>query len=119
LSTITRRPIDERLDSRSFGKDGFDQGAQLGNVPLSVAELIELPADRILSRDCEYLAKGTVRKPNRQVGLQHEQAFTDRLDQIQRVDFAHGQLSAADEGWLILDRRTQSPVSLPPVLIVS
>jgi hypothetical protein len=26
---------------------------------------------------------------DRQVGLQHEKAFTDRLDQIQGVDFAH------------------------------
>jgi hypothetical protein len=69
----------EGLDRRTFGKDGFDQGAQLGNVPLSVAELIELPADRILCGDCECVDKGTVRKPDRQVGIEHEQAFTDRL----------------------------------------
>src|SRR6202035_1005091 len=60
----------EGLDRRAFGKDGFDQGAQLGNVPLSVAELIELPADRILWDDCECAAKGTVRKPDRQVGIE-------------------------------------------------
>ena len=71
----------EGLDRVTFRKDGFDQGAQLGNVPLSVAEFIELPADRILWGDCECVAKGTVRKPDRQVGI--EQAFTDRLDGIQ------------------------------------
>ena len=30
-----------------------------------------------------------MRKPDRQVGIKHEQAFTDRLDGIQRVDFAY------------------------------
>ena len=82
----------EGLDRRTFGKDSFDQGAQLGNVPLSVAELIELPADRILWGDCECVAKGTVRKPNRQVGIEHQRAFTDRLYEIHWVDFAHGRV---------------------------
>ena len=43
---------------------------------------IELPADRILWGDCECVAKGTVRKPDRQVGIEHQQAFTDRLYEI-------------------------------------
>ena len=42
------------------------------------------------SGDCERVAKGTVRKPDRQVGIEHEQAFTDRLYEMQWVDFAHG-----------------------------
>ena len=78
------------LDRRMFGKDGFDQGAQLGIIPLSVAELVELQADRFLWGGCECVAKGTVRKLDRQVGIEHKQAFTDRLYEIQWVDFAHG-----------------------------
>ena len=35
-------------------------------------------------------SKGTVRKPDPQVGI--EQAFTDGLYEIQWVDFAHGRL---------------------------
>ena len=38
----------EGLDRVTFRKDGFDQGSQFGNIPLSVAEIIELAADRIL-----------------------------------------------------------------------
>jgi hypothetical protein len=77
-----------------FGKDGFDQGAQLGIIPLSVAELVELQADRILWGGCECVVKGTVRKLDRQVGIEDKQAFTDRLYEIQWVDFAHGMASS-------------------------
>jgi hypothetical protein len=101
----------ERLNRRTFGKDGFDQGAQRGNVPLSVAELIELSADRILWGDCECAVERTVRKLDRQVGLKHEQTFTDRLDQIQGVDLWHGRLTKYD--------LAGAHVSLPAVLILS
>ncbi len=43
----------------------------------------------ILWGDCECVATATVRKPDRQVGIEHEQAFTDRLYEIQWVDFPH------------------------------
>jgi len=49
----------------------------------------------ILRGDCECDVKGAVRKPDRQVGIEHEQAFTDRLDDIQWVDFAHGRFLRA------------------------
>jgi hypothetical protein len=29
-------------------------------------------------------------KPDRQIGIGHEQAFTDRLSEIQWLDFVHG-----------------------------
>jgi hypothetical protein len=31
-----------------------------------------------------------MRKPDRQVGIEHEQAFTDRVYEIQRIDFTYG-----------------------------
>jgi hypothetical protein len=51
---------------------------------------MELPADRILQRDCECVAKGTVREPDGQIGIEHEEALADRLHEIPRVNFAHG-----------------------------
>ena len=72
------------------GNDSLERGAELGNVPLSVAELIELPADRILWRDCECVAKGTVREADGEIGIEHEEALADRLHEIPRVNFAHG-----------------------------
>jgi hypothetical protein len=68
---------------------GIECGAEFGNVPLFVAELIELPADRIVWRDCECVAKGTVREADGQIGVEHEQALSDRLHKIPRVNFAH------------------------------
>src|SRR5580700_11303136 len=79
----------KRLDRRAFGKDRFDRRAQLRNVPLSFAEFMKLAAERILWGDRESVAKGAVRKPDRQVGIDHEQSFTDRLHEIQWVDFPH------------------------------
>src|ERR1700692_943849 len=80
----------EGLDGFSARNDGLERGAELGNVPLSVADLIELPPDCMLRRDCEYVAEGAVRKADGQIGLEHENAFADRLQEIQWVDVAHG-----------------------------
>jgi hypothetical protein len=49
-----------------------------------------LIARGILRGDGECVVNGTVRKPDRQVGIEHEQTFTDRVYEIQRVDFAYG-----------------------------
>jgi hypothetical protein len=48
-------------------------------VPLSVPDLIELPPDCMLWRDCECVAEGAVRKADGQIWLEHEDAFADRL----------------------------------------
>jgi hypothetical protein len=46
-----------------------------------------LVARGILWRDGEYVARTTLRNPDRQIGI--EQAFTGRRNEIQWVDFAH------------------------------
>src|ERR1700730_7706857 len=88
------------LDGFSARNDGLEQGAELGNIPLSVADLIELPPGCMLWRDCEHVAEGAVRKADGQIGLEHEDAFADRLHEIQRVDIAHGSGSGtpSDDG---------------------
>jgi hypothetical protein len=48
-----------------------------------------------------------VRNPDRQVGI--EQAFTDRLYEIQWIDFAHGRLPPLLMKGLILDSRNNDP----------
>jgi hypothetical protein len=78
----------EGFDGFSARNDSLERGAEFGNVPLSVAELIELPADRILWRDCECVAKRTVCEADGEIGLEHEKALADRLHEIPRVNFA-------------------------------
>jgi hypothetical protein len=85
---------------------------------------MELPADRILWGDCECVAKRAVRKPDRQVGLQHEEAFTDCLDEIQWVDFAHGKrllphLLMAASSTTANRRNLVGEARDPPILIMS
>ena len=98
----------ETLDGCSPGNDSVKRGAELWNVPLSVAELIELPADRVPRRDRKCLAKRAVREADGQVGLEHEKAFTDCLHDIQWNDFAHGGYSCtpSDDGVHLLERKT-------------
>jgi hypothetical protein len=59
----------------------------------------------ILWEDCECVAIATVPKPAHQLGIAHEHAFTDRLYDIQWVDFAHGRLLPLLIKGLILDSR--------------
>jgi hypothetical protein len=47
-------------------------------------------AKGILWGNCECVATGTVDKPDRQIGIEHEQAVTGRLGEIQWAGFAHG-----------------------------
>src|ERR1700730_4389091 len=88
------------LHGFSARNDGLERGAELGNVPLSVADLIELPPDRVLWRDGEHVAEGAVRKADGQIGLEHEDAFADRLPAIQRGDGPHagGSCTRSDDG---------------------
>ena len=64
-----RRPIDgknlvdlESLDGLSARNDGLESGAEFGNIPLAFAELMELPPDRVIPGDFEYLAEGAIRE---------------------------------------------------------
>src|ERR1700716_278613 len=88
------------LDGFLVRNDGIEHGAELGNVPLSVADIIELPPDCMLWRDCEHVAEGAVRKADGQIGLEHEDAFADRLHEIHWADVAHGNGSCTpSDGW--------------------
>ena len=51
---------------------------------------MELPADRILARDGECVAKGAVREADGEIGIKREEALANRLHEIPRVNFAHG-----------------------------
>jgi hypothetical protein len=76
----------ECLDGRGAGDDRLERGAELGNVPLPGADLIELAADGGLRRNRECAAERMVRKPDGEIRIEDEQAFPDRVHKIQRVD---------------------------------
>jgi hypothetical protein len=78
------------------------------------AELIELPAERVLWSNSECFAKGPVREADSQIGFEHEKALADRVDEIPSINFAHGSGSSSpsDDGILPKDPAL-SPVTLP------
>jgi hypothetical protein len=74
----------------SARNDGLERGVELGNFSLSAADIMQLPPDYMLWRDCECLTEGAVGKADGQIGIEHEDAFADRLHEIQWVDSVHG-----------------------------
>ena len=70
--------------------------------------------------DCECVAKGMVRKPDRQIGIGHEQAFADPLSEIQWFDFARGGSCApSNDRARLVSRNTillERPLHRPPCL---
>jgi hypothetical protein len=49
----------------------------------------------MLWRDCECVAEGAVRKVDGQIGIEHEDAFADRLHEVQWVNVTHVSGSSA------------------------
>ena len=56
--------------------------AQLGNIPLPVAELINEMAFGLLARDREALVKTLIGEMNPQVPAQNYKRLTDAVDQL-------------------------------------
>ena len=61
-----------------------------------------LIAKGILWANCECVAKGTVGKPDRQIEIEHEQAVTGRLGEIQWAGLI------TDKGDYILDNQNKN-----------
>ncbi len=102
LSTIVRRPelgkIVLHLEIQNLvvvRKDGLQRPAQLGKVPLAVAELVEEPAFCGFPLHLEGVVKGAVRPLDPQPGVQHEQGLAHRLDDGVREVAASATSSAA------------------------
>jgi hypothetical protein len=74
------------VDGQVLGEDLLEQGAQAGDVPLAVAEVVQAPARGVRRRDPKGAVEGTV-------GTLHPQA---RVEQQQRL--AHGVVDALDVG---------------------
>jgi hypothetical protein len=83
--------------------DGLERGAEFGNVPLSVTDLVKLPPDCMLWRDCEK-----ERQSGQSDRARDEDAFADRLHDIQRVDVVHAAPAHLPMTRLIHKTRTRS-----------
>ncbi|NRP73917.1 hypothetical protein ILFOPFJJ_04838 [Ensifer psoraleae] len=76
---------------RALRNDLFEQAAQLGDVPLPVAEFIDVLSDRLIAADLEGREEGTARALDAQVLVQDKQRIGYRVDYALRLHMAIAQ----------------------------
>jgi hypothetical protein len=68
-----------RLDDVVFRDNLFQKLAQRRDVPLAIAQLVELPSSRMLPLDPKRLIKGAARGNDAQVPVEHNEGLADRV----------------------------------------
>src|SRR3546814_3653501 len=70
---------------RGFGDHLQEQSAQLGNVPLTVAQLIEAASDRLVTLDLKRFKKGAARTLYAKT---RSEEHTSELQSLMRISYA-------------------------------
>ena len=70
------------VEDRILRQNLFQQGMQLGNIPLPIAELIDELADGLRWAHLKHLVEGRIGRLHAEVGREDEQRFPDRLDNL-------------------------------------
>jgi hypothetical protein len=79
-------PLDQEvLDGVALGENLFEQRAQFGNDPLTIAQLVDELADGIGRRDGERAIEGTVGALDARVGIEHDQRLSHGPDDVLRI----------------------------------
>jgi hypothetical protein len=79
------------LDRHAPRDDLLEQVAQVGDVPLAVAELVEVAAEGVVAADPEGLVERAAGADDAQVAVEHEQGVADGVDDALRLDVAGAQ----------------------------
>ena len=72
----------EVVEDGALGDDVLEQGPQVGDVPLAVAQLVDEAALGLLGRDVERLVEGAVGGPDAQRGVEDQQRLAHRIDDV-------------------------------------
>ena len=72
----------EVVEHGAGGDDVFEQGAQVGDVPLAVAQFVDEPALGLTGRDVERLVEGAVGRADAQGGVEDEERLADRVHDV-------------------------------------
>src|SRR5204862_900863 len=97
-------PADERevvfelevVEDGALWNDVFQQRAQSGNVPLTVAELVDQSVLGFIRRDMKGLVKGTVRGVNAETAVEDQQRLANGVHDILGVGF-----DLFDQQWIV------------------
>src|SRR5438105_2608359 len=72
----------EVVEDGALGDDVLQQGPQVGDVPLAVAQLVDQAALGLPGRDVERLVEGAVGGPDAQRGVQDQQRLAHRVHDV-------------------------------------
>ena len=77
----------EVVEDGALGDNILEQGAQVGDVPLAVAQLVNEAVLSLNGRDVKSLIESTVGGPDAQAGVEDQQGLTHRVDDVLGVGF--------------------------------
>ena len=89
------------VEDRALGDDVLEQGPQVGDIPLAVAQLVDQAALGFVGRDMKRLIESAVGGPNAQRGVEDQQGLAHRIHDVlgivlnildQRFSFHHDHL---------------------------
>ncbi len=72
----------EVVEHGALGDDVLEQGPQVGDVPLAVAQLVDEAALGLSGRDVERLVEGAVGRPDPQGGVEDQQGLAHRVHDV-------------------------------------
>ena len=75
------------VEDRTQGDNIFEKSSQGGNVPLAVAQLVDEAVLGFFERDLKSLVKGAVRGSHAQRGVENQQRFAHRIDDVLSICF--------------------------------
>ena len=76
------------LDRQALGDHRLEQVAQIGDVPLPIAELVERPADGLVATDLEGLEERAAGGHDAEIAVEHEQGLAHGVDDALRQGVA-------------------------------
>ena len=106
----------EVVEDGALGDDVLEQGPQVGDVPLAVAQLVDEAVLGLLGRDVKGLVEGAVGGADAQGGVEDQQRLAHRIHDVLRVGFDGLQirLGAPPLGHVFHGQDQQLAVAGPP-----
>ena len=72
----------EVVEDRALGDDVLEQGPQVGDVPLAVAQLVDESALGLIGRDVKRLVEGAVGGADAERGVEDQQGLAHRVNNV-------------------------------------
>ena len=86
----------EVVEDRALRNDVFEQCAQCGNVPLTVAKLVDQPVLGLVRCDVKRLVEGTIRGVNAETAVEDQQRLANGVHHVLGVGF-----DLFDQKWIV------------------